>query len=223
MRNLSVLSLVVISFLLSPRAFAIKDVPAQLRLFGGVVTSDPKDLNEEAELNSIKKFGVTPQAGIEASHALGPIEWGLRFTYRTGSQNEDPEDVNTDYTMSFNQTTAALMLRVPVIKTSFLRTDAFAGYGGSNTEIKFKTATQDGALTKKASGDWFAQPWSLYGASVGIGYKKFYFVVEGGFENNKVKDFKRTGTVNQNVEVFDLSGSFFTVGIMFDGLAEKRK
>jgi hypothetical protein len=209
--------------LISPRAFAIKDVPAQLRLFGGIVTSDPKDINEELEGNTMKTFGNTPQAGIEATHALGPIEWGLRFSYRTGSQDEDPSIEATDYRVSFNQSTAALMLRVPVIKSAILRTDIFGGYGGSNTSITWKTATQDGTITKKASGDWFAQPWSLYGASVGVGYKKFYFVVEGGFENNKVKDMKRTGTVNTNVEVFDLSGSFFTVGIMFDGLAEKRK
>ncbi|MNL88607.1 hypothetical protein D3C87_2184120 [compost metagenome] len=43
-------------------------------------------------------------------------------------------------------------------------------------------------------------------------------VFEGGIESNKVKDLKSSGTVNSSIDTLDLSGSYFSLGLMFDGV-----
>ncbi len=223
MKTFLVLSFLTLS---STSAFAVmgKNIPAQLRLFGGANATDPKDLNEEMQAQGLKTFDTVTQFGAEAGGALGPIDLGLRYMRKYAKKDEDPSADATDYYAQIDQDTMAIMLRIPIVKSDFVRLDIFGGYGGSNTTLKLETAGYSGSMTKKESGDWFASPYSLYGASIGVGYKKFYFVFEGGMESNKVKDFKRfPSTTGPAIEELDLSGSYFTIGLMFDGLEGKKR
>ena len=104
-----------------------------------------------------------------------------------------------------------------------LRFDVFGGAGGSNTNIKIKTASYDGELDGTAGSNWYSTPYVATGASLGLGFNHILLYFEGGYESNKVKDFKKTGTVNPNINTLDLSGSYFLVGIMFDGIKGYKK
>ena len=91
-----------------------------------------------------------------------------------------------------------------------------AGVGGSNTTYTLKSATQDGGLSK--TGSPFATLYSTAGISLALGKGKFYFVLEGGMDSQKVESLERTGTMNNNVNEIDLSGAYFNIGVMFDGI-----
>lgn len=196
-----------------------KDVPVQGRLFVGITSADPKDVNLELEAQSLKKVDSVQQYGVEITYpVLKYFEVGIRYTRRTILRDEMTPSLLTDYSAQINQDSALLVGRVPFLKSTFVRMDAFAGIGGSNTSLKIKTASQDGELSRKESKDWFGAPCASYGASVGFGYKQFYFVVEGGMEMNKITNLKRTGNVNNNIETIDLSASYFTIGLLFDGV-----
>ena len=208
--------------ILPQNAFA-KDVPAQVRLFAGGTSVDPTDLNQELEANSLKKIDKVVNAGVEGTFPLFRfLEPGIRLTKILARADESNASPLTEYSAEIDQTALTFVARVPFVKTSLLRVDAFAAVGGTNTTVKWKTATQDGELSRRKSSDWFAEPYTAYGASVAVGYKKFYFVVEGGMQMNQVDDFTRTGTVNSNVNEIDLGGGYLTVGLMFDGLEAKK-
>jgi hypothetical protein len=142
----------------------------------------------------------------------------MRYTKRQGYSDEQPANSNTDYSANLDQSSMLLLARVPVIKAGSLRVDVFAGFGGSNTILTVKSATQDGELSRKSSAGWFASPYTAYGASVAVGYKQVYLFIEGGLETNKVDGFKRTGTVSSSLDNITLSGSYFAIGLMFDGV-----
>ena len=61
------------------------------------------------------------------------------------------------------------------------------------------------------------------GGSVAFGYQGFFLVFEGGLETNKVKSLTRTGTVSNNVDTIDLSGTYASIGLMFDGVTARSK
>ena len=63
----------------------------------------------------------------------------------------------------------------------------------------------------------FAGTMASYGASLGIGYNGIYFVVEAGMDNNIVDGFQSSGNI-PSIDKIDLSGSYVTVGIMYDGV-----
>jgi len=85
------------------------------------------------------------------------------------------------------------------------------GAGAASTELKLKTATVNGSLDKKG----FSSPVAFAGATVGVGYKSFFFTVEGGYEYNKVSSLKATN-MTSNVDSMDLSGGYLLVGILFN-------
>lgn len=200
-----------------------KEVEAHLRLIGGFNSVSPQDVNEEMELQGLKKFNSLLQYGLEGAYPVGPFSVGARFIKRTGAQDENPAVADTFYRAQIDQESAQLVARFAYIRTKLLRADVFGGYGGTNTTMKIKTVSQDGELSKKDNNAWFAGSMSSIGASIGIGWERFYFVIEAGTEANKVKDLKRSGTVNTNIEEIDLSGSFVTIGIFFNGMAMKNK
>lgn len=128
--------------LLSQTASAAKEFPAQLRLFAGALAADPKDVNEELEANSLKKFDAITMFGGEISRSLAKhFEIGLRYAVRIGNQDELVSNELTSYEASLNQEVYSLVARVPIVKSSILRFDAWGAYGGSNTRLKLKTAT----------------------------------------------------------------------------------
>jgi hypothetical protein len=204
-------------------AFA-KDLPVQARAFIGANTADPENLNTELTAGGLKKLEAVGQIGAEVVFPVFKLlSVGIRYSKRANTVEEISNGGATDYKAVLDQQAALAVLRVPLFKTSLMTADIFAGYGGTNTTLELKTATQDGKFEKKTGDDWFANTMSSYGASIGVGFKRVYLIIEGGVENNKVDNFKRTGTLNTNVNEIDLSGSFVTIGIMFDGASLSKK
>ncbi len=215
-RSFLTVLLIILNFN-SVQAAEIK-IPVQARFFAGMTNADPKNVNETLEAQGLKKFQGITQLGFEATYPiLNYLNVGVRYTKRLADVDETSG--TNGYTAKIDQDSVLLVARVPFVKTDIVRLDAFAGFGGSNTTLKVKTATQDGDFTKRASGDWLATPYTAVGGSVAIGYKQFYFYVEGGMETNKVDGFKTSGITSSNINTLDLSGGYFTVGLMFDGLS----
>lgn len=209
--------------IISANLASANNVPVQGRVFIGSTVVDPVIVNAELNTQGLKEVDSMPQVGVEILYpVLKYVDVGLRYTKRNISRDELVSVSSTEFESQIDQDSALAVVRVPFFKTDILRIDVFAGFGGTNTTYKIKTATQDGELTRKDTNAWFASPYSSYGGSVAIGYNKFYFVVEGGVESNEVNGFKSTGTVN-SLNTIDLSGTYFTVGLMFDGIAASSK
>lgn len=102
--------------------------------------------------------------------------------------------------------------RMPLFKTDVVHFDIFAGAGANKTAVTLKSATQDGKLEKDVSLT------AAGGASLALGFKKFFVIFEGGYELNKLDSLSRSGTLNNNVGTIDLSGSYFFLGLMFEGI-----
>ncbi|WP_374079346.1 hypothetical protein [Bdellovibrio bacteriovorus] len=212
--------LVTFLCLIVPSSFAFaKEIPVQGRLFAGVHSIDPTNVNETIEAQGLKKLDSVNRLGIEITYPLHRyLDVGLRYTKRLASVEENPDNGSTDYSAKVDQDSMLLLARVPVVKSDIVHFDIFAGVGGSNTTLKVKTASQDGEFTRRASGDWVATPYTSFGASVAIGYKQVYLVFEGGFESNKVDGFDRSGSASASIDTLDLSGSYLSIGLMFDGV-----
>jgi hypothetical protein len=216
--------LIVFAFLLIP-SFAqakINDLPAQLRLFGGVQGAEPKELNTNLETLSLDKVDGLIHGGIEASRPFGNhFEVGLRYSVRYHKKGESTDNPLVDYSSELNQNSMMFTARVPIVNTAVFRFETFAAYGGANTTVDVTSATQVGSYTDKKS-EWFGHSISSYGAALGVGYKRFYIYIEGGYENNKTGKLTYTGTVSQSVESIDLSGTYGVIGILINGVEPKK-
>jgi hypothetical protein len=214
-------SVFLLSFLLvsASQSFAADTIPVNGRLFIGSTSVSPTDLNTSLQSQSMKQVDNITQYGVEIVYpAFRYLDVGIRYSHRTLNNDENPANSSTDYSAKIDQDTYMFLARFPFYKSDIVRLDAFAGAGGSNTTYTIKSATEDGSLTKKANAGWFASPYAAAGASVAVGYKWIYFVMEGGFESNKPDSFDRSGTVSSNISNIDLSGSYLTIGILFTGV-----
>jgi len=200
------------------------EFPVTARLFISNVSVEPEDLNTELTAQSLKEIDKLNHFGAEATYSFFRFfEGGFRYVMRQALVKEVVDNPVTNYRGELQQDSVFLVARVPLIKTSYFRTDIFGAFGGTNTSFNIKSATLDGAWSRKGSEGWFGAPITGYGASVGMGFKGFYLVVEGGFETNKVEKLHTSGTVNTNVESIDLSGSYFSIGLMFDGVKATKR
>lgn len=211
-------------WLSSDLSFASEGVPVQARVFVGSATANPEDVNLELESEGLKTIKTVYQLGAEVAYPVARFfELGLRYTKRYIHRDEQPSSLLTTYRAEVNQDSVMLVGRVPIVKTKLLRLDGFAGVGGTNTTLKINTADQAGQVSRSDAGQWFGDSLSSFGGSLALGYKYLYFIVEGGIETNKVGSLRRTGTVNENIEEIDLSGSFVSIGLLFDGVNVTRK
>lgn len=201
-----------------------EEFPVTARLFVGTVASSPNDVNTEMRAVGLHEFDAITQYGVEATYPLMKlIDIGLRYTKRTAKVLENPEDLTTEYDGEISQDSVSAVLRVPLIRGQIVRFDLFGAFGGANTVFKLKSATQDGELDKKSSDGPFGSVVTNFGASLGFGYKGFYVVFEGGVETNKMDSFKYTGNINNNIQELNISGSYFTLGLMFDGVKASKQ
>lgn len=199
------------------------EFPVQVRLFAAGTNTDPKNLNAELQSQGIERYETVYSFGIEANRPLTSfLNLGINYRKRYFATKENPDNPATEYEASLNQDALQLIARVPILRGKILRFDLHGGIGGTNTRFKLRTATNHGELSKTKSNDWFASLYSTYGASVGAGFKNFFFFIEGGMEQNKVKNFDRSGTISNNITELDLSGSYVAVGFMFDGVKARK-
>jgi len=188
----------------------------QARLFLGLTKTTPTELNTELTAQGLKNVESNGQGGLEITFpTFSYLNLGLRYTKRWTSQEEQSSTANGS-NANISQDVADFIARGSILKSDVLRIDAVVGAGGSNTKYDIKTASQDGSLEK--NGTPFATVHALAGVSLALGKGKFYFVVEAGYEMNKVDGFTQSGTINNNVGKIDLSGTYATVGLMFDGI-----
>ncbi|WP_148278753.1 hypothetical protein [Bdellovibrio bacteriovorus] len=206
------------SLILTATASAV-EIPVQARLFAGMTPVAPGPLNDNLVTQNMKKIEGVTQLGVEITYpVMKYLDVGARYAKKLADSEENPADPNTDYTAKLDQDAFLLMARVPFVRTDIYRIDGFAGVGGTNTKVTMKSAAQNGDYSKSVGDNWYASPYAAAGISLALGYKRFYFVFEGGIEHNKIEDLKRSGTVSSSVDSLDLSGSYFTVGLMFDGI-----
>ncbi|WP_347358002.1 hypothetical protein [Bdellovibrio sp.] len=211
---ISVLSLFVLQ---SQSAFA-KEIPVQARLFAGMTTVKPDNVNETIEAQGLKKMDGISQLGVEITYpVMKYLDVGARYAKKMASSGEELVVAADDYQARLDQDAFLLIARVPLKKSDFIRVDIFGGVGGTNTSFKVKTASLDGELKKSVGDEWYASPYAAAGASLAFGYKKFYLVLEAGYEYNKIDGFKSSGNPG-SIDTLDLSGGYFTLGLMFDGV-----
>lgn len=197
--------------------------PAQVRLFVGTTSATPTDVNTELNSDGLNKMSHITKYGFEIGYPLLKFfNIGLRYTLRHDLEDEIHSTSN-HYFGQIDQNEVMLIGRIPLLKTNLLRLDAFGGFGGTNTTFKLKTLGQDGELSKKDPGAWFASASASYGASLSIGWKHFYLVFESGFESNRVKGGFKADGVTTNINSIDLSGGYFTVGVLIDGMEVTRE
>lgn len=185
----------------------------QGRLFLGSTTANPSEVNTELTAQGLKNIETVNQAGIEITFpTFKYLHLGLRYTRHFVSQDELASDPTTDFRAEITQDSMLGVARIPFFKSDHVYMDAFAGVGASNMTYAEKVVAQDGKLEKSTA------PYYAAGGSIGFGYKKYFVFFEGGVETNKLEDLKRSGTINSNINTIDLSGTYFLVGFMFDGI-----
>jgi hypothetical protein len=225
---LNIKSKFVVSLLLTISSSAVfaagKEFPVNARLFAGLQSVNPSNINDTITTQSLKKIENVTQYGVEILFpTFKYLELGARYTKHLSNNDENPSDTSTEYFSKIDQDAVMLMARVPFIQTDIFRADVFAGIGGTNTTVTIKNASQDGELKKTASEGWFGAPYSAAGASVSVGYKWIFFTMEGGYEMNKVDGFDRSGNVNSAINTLDLNGSYITIGLLFTGIPGSQK
>lgn len=215
--KLSRYGFILFTLIVSTQTVGAAERLGQARLFLGSTQIDPKELNTELTTQGLKNVDLNNKFGVEITFpVMAYLNLGLRYSKHLISQDEASSNSSTDYKVEMNQDVMVAVARIPFYKTEYFVIDGVVGFGGSNTEYEIKTASQDGSLTKKGSP--FATPYGTAGISLGVGKGKYFFVVEGGLDSNKVNDFDRSGNINSNVNEIDLSGSYLTLGLMFNGI-----
>ena len=216
--------LIVAVLLLSNLAHAQDSFPAQARLFAGLTWANHETLNQEMRSNGLKEFGPLGKVGVEITYALTSfLDIGISYSWCNLEFDETELVSSTNYAANLTQTMGLAVARVPFLRSNYFRADAFAGIGGANTSLKMVTATQNGEYHRKDSAEFFATIVSRYGFSGGVGYKKFYFYVEAGYESNKIDSLKTSGTVSGNINSLNFSGGYGMIGLMFDGVTARKQ
>lgn len=192
------------------------DIPIRARVFLGASNGNLSNVNTELKSLSLDEMGSIPFFGAEVTYSVLPaLEVGLNYLKRQNIRKSSA-NAGQDYEAQFDQSVFLGIARVPLLKTNVFRIDAFAGAGGSNTNLKINSATVVGEVSKKDSKEFVASFTSRYGASVGAGYKGVYFYVEAGYEDNKVNSLDRTGNISSEISSIDMSGPFALIGLQFD-------
>ena len=192
----------------------------QGRLFLGSTKINPDDVNTELESQGLKEFDMINQFGVEITlPALKFANAGFRYTHRMVKEEELVASTVTDYNAELTQQVFAGILRAPLNNSDYAKFDLFVGAGVTSSELKIKSLTQDGSVDKKG----YTSPMAVAGGSASFGVKSVFFTIEAGYEYNKVTGLKETGTVSGNIDEFDLSGGYLTIGLMFDGVPVFKK
>ncbi len=203
-------------------ALAAETFPVTARLYGGTRSMQVTDLNNTLSAQGLGKLSTVLRTGVEATYPVARfLDFGFRYTHLWGKR--DDSNISTGYYGELTQDSVGAILRVPLLKTKIVRADIFSEYGGTNTTFKIKSATVDGKYEKIGPSGWFGNSMSSYGASVSVGYDKYFIAAEAGIESNVVNGLKTSGTTTTPMTSMDLSGSYISFALVFDGVkAEKR-
>lgn len=190
--------------------------PTQLRLFVGEQNASPTDVNTVLTSGGLKNYKDITTYGVEATYAIIPhVNLGARGegkwqkVLETAATSANPSN---PYYSSVQQTAAMAVLRVDVVTTSAVMLDVFGAAGTAKTSMDIRTASGDGNYSSSNS---FI---SSAGASLAIGWDSIFFLVEVGHEWNKIGGLSKNGVTSSSINSIDLSGSYATIGLLFNGL-----
>lgn len=186
---------------------------ATLRLLGGGASVKPADVNESFQSQQLQKVSASLLLGGEIGYTFGKFGLGFRYLNNQVSRNEEPDIPNTVYTGSISQDIMMAMAHISLLKKDYVQFELFGGYGSASSRIKVKSSTQKGELNR----GMFNSAVSTAGASLALGYKNFFITFEGGYMGNKATNFSRSGTINDDIQTLDLSGTYAMVGLLFYG------
>jgi hypothetical protein len=196
------------------------EFPAKGRVFVGADSVNPSELNTEMDAQNIKDFKTATKYGVDITYALTNfLDVGFRYEHLNQKNLEQTATAGQDYQATLTQDAVMGVARAPLWKSAYGRADVFGAVGPSSTTFSIKNTTQDGKLTKTD----YASICAEVGGSIGVGFKNVYFYVEGGYKSNQVGSFTREGTISSNVKSIDLSGSYATIGLLFDGITATSK
>lgn len=203
--------LIVIGF--NSITFAKEDL-GQARLFLGSTPIKPTKLNTELTTQGIKNLELLNQFGVEITFpTFKVLQTGLRYTRHYAHQDELVSNDVTNYRAEITQDSMMGIVRYPFFKRDHVLIDIFLGAGAGTTTYSQRDATKDGKLTNSGSLVYAG------GASLAVGYDKYFLFFETGYEGNKVGKFKKSeDSFNSTIESLDMSGTYFTIGLMFDGI-----
>ena len=152
-KSIFLFSTVFFTLLLSHEPVRAAGVPLQARLFVGGTKIDPAELNTELKAQSLKSMNNYYMYGVDATYQFLKIfNFGLRYCKHNVFSDELNSSAATNYQAEIKQDSALLLGRISFVDTTFLRIEAFGGFGGSNTTLKMKTAMLDGELSRKDGG-----------------------------------------------------------------------
>ncbi|AZZ35295.1 hypothetical protein CIK05_00240 [Bdellovibrio sp. qaytius] len=186
-----------IRFFLSDTKFANKD-----ENLGALMMPDQIE-----EMKGITGFGLEVDAELNSWFKAGTKVKGVF----NGSNKKEAAFPATEY-ISVQQYSAGLTGRVMLVNKDNIFLDMFGELGLSNNSVELKTS---GGTAKWEKNSHFYQ---RAGASMGLGGSLLKMYVEGGYENFKMKNPNYEGTIGQNINEIDLSGSYVSVGLVISGI-----
>ncbi|MCM2353789.1 MAG: hypothetical protein NDI63_09250 [Pseudobdellovibrio sp.] len=186
-----------VRFFLSETTFANKD-----ENLGALMQADQIE-----ELNKVTGFGLEANAALSSWFKAGTK---IKGVFNAANKKEAPFPA-TEY-LAVQQYSAGLTGRLMLANKKNFNLDLFGELGLSNNTVELQTTGG------KAKWDKNSHFYQRAGASVAAGGESFKVFVEGGYENFKLDNLKYEGTIGQNINEIDLSGSYVSVGLIISGL-----
>lgn len=199
-----------------PAAARDADKNFQLRFFAGNNGFQMDENNADLAALGIHPVNDTPFAGLEGVQTLfWNVALGARgkYAYTKSKEIADPPAVvDNPYYAAVQQSQALAVIRVAIVKAPFMHLDVVGGAGISKTKFEIRSALGEWKYTKDNNFMTTA------GVSVGFGWGGIFLYGEAGQEWNKITDPKVSGANAPDENEFDMSGAYYSVGILFRGV-----
>lgn len=188
---------------------------SEIRFFLSETTfaHEDENLNSLLQADQIEKLNKVTGFGLEVDAEVTPwFKAGTKIKgIFAGSNKKEAAFPATEY-LSIQQYSAGLTGRLVVVNKENFFFDVFGELGLSNNTIELKSSFGTAKWDKNAH---FYQ---RAGGSLGFGSSAVKMYVEGGYENFKLEKLNYEGTIGQNADSIDLSGSYVAVGLIVSGI-----
>lgn len=188
---------------------------SELRILATTNTfaTEPTALNNLTAADNVQKLDTSNGIGLEADAKYKAFKVGTRFKYVLMSKEPIGAAVGGPSALTISQYTVGLLGRYPIVDNDLLTFDVVAELGMANTSFDVKTIASGNGTFKK-DGSFFQRA----GAAFGVGWPSAKFYFEVGQEWNKLDDMSFTGTIANNINSVDLSGPYFSIGLIISGM-----
>ena len=217
MKQIFLVGLFILSF---AQLSSAEEFIAKGRVFIGANSANPSELNTEMANQNIKEFKTITEYGVDITYAFNSLlDVGLRYERIDQKNLEENKTAGQDYYGQITQDAILGVARHTLLKSDVLRGDIFVAGGVASTKFSIVNATQDGQLASSG----FTSLTAKAGGSIGVGFKKVFVFLEGGYDYNKISSgLSREKNINSNVGTLDLSGSYLAIGLLFDDITARK-